>query len=137
MRPSTTIVLSLPIADRRTSHAFYGPGLGFETPGALADDGVPEPLVVAVNDQTQLMLIPSDGFGWVIADREVAAPGQIECVLSISTDSNDEVDGWLAQAQTAGATVVSAAAEQPWGYTGTFADPDGHLWMVTADTRFA
>lgn len=21
---------------------------------------------------------------------------------------------------------------QPWGYAGAFADPDGHLWMITA-----
>jgi hypothetical protein len=29
--------------------------------------------------------------------------------------------------------VVSAPARQPWGYVGTFADPDGRLWMVTAE----
>jgi uncharacterized glyoxalase superfamily protein PhnB len=31
-----------------------------------------------------------------------------------------------------GAQVVAEPEEQPWGYAGTFADPDGHLWMVTA-----
>jgi predicted lactoylglutathione lyase len=28
--------------------------------------------------------------------------------------------------------VASAAQHQPWGYSGTFADPDGHLWQVLA-----
>ncbi len=31
------------------------------------------------------------------------------------------------------AEIVTEPAQQPWGYTGTFADPDGHLWMVTAE----
>ena len=37
------------------------------------------------------------------------------------------------RAATAGATLVTAPAQQPWGYAGVFADPDGHLWMVTAE----
>ena len=136
MRPTPPFVMSLPIADRPTSHLFYGQGLGFETPGELADDGVPEPLVVVVNDQTQLMLIPTGGFGWVIAGREVAATGQIECLLSLNAAAADEVDTWVARAVAAGATVVSEPAQQPWGYAGTFADPDGHLWMVAAEPQF-
>ena len=31
-----------------------------------------------------------------------------------------------------GARIVTESQQQPWGYTGTFADPDGHLWEVTA-----
>lgn len=40
------------------------------------------------------------------------------------------------RAQRAGAEVVTAPGPQPWGYTGTFADPDGHLWMVTSATAW-
>jgi predicted lactoylglutathione lyase len=28
----------------------------------------------------------------------------------------------------AGGVVVSGPTQKSWGYTGTFADPDGHLW---------
>ena len=38
--------LSLPIADRRTSHDFYA-ALGFEAFGEIASDGLPEPLQFA------------------------------------------------------------------------------------------
>lgn len=38
----------------------------------------------------------------------------------------------IERAQRAGAEVVAAPEPQPWGYAGTFADPDGHPWMVTS-----
>ena len=34
-----------------------------------------------------------------------------------------------------GADVVSEPAKQPWGYTGSFTDPDDHVWMVTAESQ--
>lgn len=126
------VIVALPIADRTTSYAFYTKGLGFDAIGELADDGVPEPLQVSLNEGTHLMLIPSDGFGWVIGDREVAARGQIECLLNLGAATPAEVDAWIARARDAGAEVVTEPGQQPWGYAGTFADPDGHLWQVTA-----
>ncbi len=38
------LVVSLPIADRRTSLQFYLDGLGFDPIGEPAEEGVPEPL---------------------------------------------------------------------------------------------
>jgi hypothetical protein len=38
------IVISLPIADRRTSCAFYREAFGVDPVGEPAEDGVPEPL---------------------------------------------------------------------------------------------
>lgn len=125
------VIVALPIADRTTSYAFYTKGLGLDAIGELAEDGVPEPLQLALNEGTHLMLIPSDGFGWVIGDRQVAAPGQIECLLSLDAGTPAEVDAWIARARDAGAEVVTEPTQQPWGYTGTFADPDGHLWQAT------
>jgi len=118
--------LSLPIGDRRTSHDFYA-ALGFEAFGELASDGLPEPLQFALNDGASLMLIPSKGFGWVIAGNAVAERGTSECLLSVETD---DVDAFIARARAAGATVVAEPEQKSWGYTAVFADPDGHLWMV-------
>jgi predicted lactoylglutathione lyase len=127
------IVVSLPIADRPSSFRFYRDGLGFEALGEPADDGVPEPLQFALNDGTRLMLVPPGGFGWVIGDREVAPPAQSECVLGLATDTDAEVDEIILRAEQAGAGVVTAPGRQPWGYAGAFADPDGHVWMVTSE----
>ena len=120
------VTISLPIADRRTSHDFYA-ALGFEPFGEPADDGLPEPLQFSQADGASLMLIPRGGFGWVIGDNAVAERGTSECILSV--DGGD-VDALFARAREAGAAIVAEPEQKPWGYTGTFADPDGHLWMV-------
>jgi uncharacterized protein len=124
------VVIALPIADRPTSLAFYRDGLGFGAFGPVADDGVPEPLQFALNDGVHLMLIPRGGFGWVTAGHEVAAPGTSECLLTLTAGSESGVDALVGRARDAGATVTTEPGPQPWGYAGTFADPDGHLWMV-------
>jgi uncharacterized protein len=130
----TPFLLSLPTADRVRAHGFYREALGLEAVGELADDGVPEPLVFIVNEATRLMLIPTGGFGWVAGDNAVAEPGTSECLLGITTGSDGEVDAVVGRARAAGATVTAEPGQQPWGYAATFADPDGHLWTVTAAT---
>lgn len=124
------VILALPTDDRVRAHAFYR-DLGFDAVGAPAEDGVPEPLQVVVNDGLHLMLVPRGGFGWVTGGREVAAPGTAECLLGLSAATDAEVDTVFARAETAGATVVERPTAPPWGgYSATFADPDGHLWQV-------
>lgn len=121
----------LPTEDRARACAFYR-ALGFETPGELADDGVPEPLQVVVNDGLQVTLIPTGGFGWVTAGRVTAARGTVECLVSLAVAAPADVDAVLAAVPGAGGEVAGPARQQPWGYTATFADPDGHLWELSA-----
>jgi predicted lactoylglutathione lyase len=132
--PISPVIVSLPTADRRTSFAFYGEGLGFEAIGEAADDGVPEPLQFALNDDVRLMLIPTRGFGWVIGDREVAPRGQSECMVTLRAETEAGVHELVERAHEAGGEVVTQPGQQPWGYAGAFADPDGHVWMVTSQT---
>ncbi len=51
--------------------------------------------------------------------------------LAYNARNREEVDAALAEAKAAGATILKSAAETFWGgYSGYFADPDGHLWEV-------
>lgn len=51
--------------------------------------------------------------------------------LAYNVRSPDEVDATLAEAERAGAVVLRDGAETFWGgYSGVFADPDGHPWEV-------
>lgn len=125
-------IISVATDDRRRAFDFYRAALDFVAIGELADDGVPEPLQFELNAGVNLMLIPRDGFRSVTGDHVVAENGTSECLLGISVSSDGDVDGLLARAGRAGATIVSGPGSQPWGYTGSFADPDGHLWEVTS-----
>lgn len=60
---------------------------------------------------------PANGFGGI--------------VLAYNARSRAEVDGVLAEAAAAGATITKPAEDTFWGgYSGCFADPDGHLWEI-------
>ncbi|MFD2237744.1 VOC family protein [Aureimonas populi] len=52
--------------------------------------------------------------------------------LAYNTRSREEADLLMGEAKAAGAAVLRAPHEAPWGgYVGYFADPDGHPWEVT------
>ena len=57
--------------------------------------------------------------------------------LAHNLSSKEEVDVLMAQAEKAGATVKKAPQDVSWGgYSGYFADPDGHLWEVAWNPHF-
>ena len=70
--------------------------------------------------------------------RDEAAPGEAipgamwnGATLSLNVATRHEVDEALSAAVTAGATAVGAAVEREWGgYSGYFADPEGHRWEI-------
>jgi uncharacterized protein len=74
------------------------------------------------------------GHDELAADAEVEAepaPRFRGVALAINVASSDEVDAALAAAAAAGGTVVKPARLVEWGgYSGYFADPEGHLWEV-------
>jgi len=124
------ITIALPVADRRTTFAFYSEGLGFHPLGDKAEDGVPEPLQFVLNDGVRVMFIPIGGFGWVTGNRATAPSDHSECLLVMTRADQREVESMVERARGAGAEIVMEPAEQPWGFSAVFADPDGHLWQV-------
>ena len=110
---------------------FYRDGLGLEAFGPLADDGVPEPLQLRLASNVSLMMIPTGGFGWVVGEDRVAAPGANECVLSFCVPDEDAVRAHYETALAAGGTTVSEPSQREWGaFAAQVADPDGHLCMI-------
>jgi len=124
---SYSVVIALPTADRSRAYAF-AQTLGLETPGELADDGVPEPLRLQLNELAAVMYVPTGGFGWITSGRPTASPTSSECLLSLQVDAPDEVDSIVGRVEAAGGLVVSGPEQKSWGYTATFSDPDGPLW---------
>jgi uncharacterized glyoxalase superfamily protein PhnB len=79
----------------------------------------------------------STGFGWIIGERDSAQPGTSECVLVLTVTRTDEVNAVIDRARRAGSEIVTEPDHKPWGYVATFADPDGHVWMVHTDPHRA
>jgi predicted lactoylglutathione lyase len=50
--------------------------------------------------------------------------------LGYAVEGPEQVDALCAQAAEAGASVTRPPVEKPFGYSGVFADPDGHTWEV-------
>lgn len=92
-------------------------------------------MTFALNDGIRVMFIPT-GSGWVTGNRVTAPSDQSECLLVMTVADQREVVSMVGRARGAGAEIVREPAEQPWGFTAVFADPDGHLWQVrSADSE--
>jgi catechol 2,3-dioxygenase-like lactoylglutathione lyase family enzyme len=65
------------------------------------------------------------------AGVEDSEPGFSGISLACNVGSEEEADEALAHAASCGATLVKSAHKVFWGgYSGYFADPEGHLWEV-------
>jgi uncharacterized protein len=69
-----------------------------------------------------------------VADSE---PGFSGVALAHNARSEADVDAVLAEAVAVGGTLIKPAEKAFWGgYSGYFADPDGHLWEVAYNPYF-
>ena len=70
-----------------------------------------------------------------IDDEDDDTPGSGEGwggkVLGLNVGSSAEVDEQMKDAEAAGATILRPSCSRYWGgYSGVFADPDGHVWEI-------
>ena len=116
-------LITLGVADLGRARAFYE-ALGWST-GAAPDDDV-------VFFQAGGMIVALWGREQLAADTGVAdGAGWGGMTLAHNVRSPTEVDEVLAEADTAGGTVLRSGAETFWGgYSGVFVDPDGHAWEI-------
>jgi predicted lactoylglutathione lyase len=115
-------VITLGVEDVPLAAAFYG-RLGWDV-GFTDGDIVmfqAGPMIVSLWSRAKLaddtgVAAPGDGWGGFTLGYAVGGPS--------------EVDALCDAAVTAGATVTRAPVEKPFGYSGVFADPDGHTWEI-------
>lgn len=120
-------VITLGVSDIRTSIAFYN-ALGF----SRRLKGTGEAVAFFDTGGPVLGLFPWDQLA---ADAKIADQPRPSTFRGVTLASNcatrEEVDAVLAFALGKGATLLKAAHETDYGgYSGYFADPDGHPWEV-------
>lgn len=125
MKPKISII-TLGVRDLAKSLAFYRDGLGF----AAHNHTEGQEHVMFQLEGSWLSLFPR---GELAKDATVADDGQgfSGVTLAHNVGSKEEVDAVFSHAVSVGATAVKAPRDVFWGgYSGYFADPDGHLWEV-------
>lgn len=130
MDPRISIV-TLGVTDMARSRAFY------ETLGWTASDMSNDNVTFF---QAGCMIFGLYGHGPLAEDATVEDAG-IPSFRGVSLAYNGrdkaEVDAVLAEAEAAGAEIIKQAEEVFWGgYSGYFADPDGHLWEIAYNPGF-
>jgi hypothetical protein len=123
MTPQRVTLITLGVADLERSKAFYG-AMGW-TP--TADEGE------VVFYQSNGMVLGFFGLGPLAKDqgRPDAKLGTGAMTLAQNFTTEAEVDAAYALALKSGATALKAPEKVFWGgYSGYYADPDGHVWEV-------
>ncbi len=123
MTPQRVTLITLGVADLARSKAFYG-AMGW-TP--TSDEG--EVVFYQING----MVLGFFGLGPLANDqgRPDAKLGTGAVTLAQNFTTTEEVAAAYALALKAGATALKAPEKVFWGgYSGYYADPDGHVWEV-------
>ncbi len=117
-------VITLGVADLERSRRFYEDGLGWR------------------RGNTQKEIVFFQAGGLVLALYPLADLAKDTCLdedglgfggitLAYNVRQREDVDAVLAEARAAGALILKPAEDAFWGgYSGYFADPDGHPWEV-------
>ena len=117
-------VVTLGVADLDRSRRFYEDGLGWRRGNDHKE---------VVFFQTGAMILALYSRDLLAEDAKVADDGQgfDGVALAYCTRTREEVDAVLDEAVAAGAKVLKPAQDAFWGgYSGYFADLDGHAWEV-------
>jgi catechol 2,3-dioxygenase-like lactoylglutathione lyase family enzyme len=117
-------LVTLGVADLDRSRRFYEEGLGWKR----GNDGADVAFYQVPGGVFALWSRASLAADAGVADSGAAFSG---VALAYNARSRGEVDAVLAEAGGAGAEIVKPAHDTFWGgYSGYFADLDGHLWEV-------
>lgn len=116
-------LITLGVDDLARARRFYEAGLGWQ-PG-----DAPEGVVFYQLPGIALALF---GRADLAEDAHHPVDGRFSGItIAINQRTEADVDGVLEQAVAAGATLLKPAERVFWGgYSGYFADPDGHVWEV-------
>jgi catechol 2,3-dioxygenase-like lactoylglutathione lyase family enzyme len=126
--PANFSIVTLGVADLERSAHFYR-DLGWEQRGDLADG-----IIWFKTSGSWVGLFGHDALAEDIG-LEATPPDSLPVyrglTLAVNLGSEAAVDLAFARVHQVGGRIVKPAERTPWGgYSGYFADPDGHLWEI-------
>ena len=126
-------LVTLGVVDLARSRRFYEEGLGWRASGASTGE--------VAFFQLGAIALALWGREELAADAGLSGPGPGDgfagVALAHNVRSHEDVDDLLSRATMAGGRLLKPGTDADWGgYTGYFADPDGHLWEVAWNPFF-
>lgn len=117
-------LITLGVDDLERATSFYA-ALGWATSSA----SVPGVVTFLRGGAVALGLYGRDALAAEAGTALAPAPGTV--ALAVNLESAEEVDAFVATAESHGASVSAPPSRTDWGgYSGYLTDPDGHLWEV-------
>jgi len=123
------IFVNLPVSKLDVSDHFYG-GLGFSKIAPFSNDVAS---AWKIEENIWVMLLLPGFFSTFLRGGEQPdfPTGAQQKLNSLSADSREAVDAFLAAAAVNGGSVYRPALEEfPGMYGGAVKDPDGHVWEI-------
>ncbi len=131
MKPRVSLI-TLGVDDLAGARRFYETGLGWKVSGASNDSVV----FIQLAGGTCLGLFGRDALA-EDAHLEEPVRGYGGVTLAQNFESKAAVDDAMTQALAAGAKLLKKPQDVFWGgYSGYFADPDGHVWELAWNPFF-
>jgi hypothetical protein len=129
--PARISIVTLGVDDLARSKAFYE-ALGWEVAGTVGDE-----ICWFKTADSYLGLFDRESLARDAGLRSEPTAEFGGITLAINVESEAAVDGAFEAAQGAGARILKPAERTEWGgYSGYFADPDGHPWEVAYNPSF-
>jgi uncharacterized protein len=123
--------VNLPIKDVERSRAFFAQ-LGFAFEPRFSTENA---ACMIINESTFVMLLAEPFFRTFTNKQLCDATSCTEVSICLSCESRAEVDGIVALAVAAGASIPREPEDRGFMYGQAFEDPDGHLWeLIFMDT---
>jgi len=129
--PARLSIVTLGVDDVARSRAFYE-ALGWEVAGAVGEE--------------ICWFRTSDSYVGLFGREDLARDAGLRSeptaefggiTLAINVESDAAVDAAFTAAEAAGARILKPAERTDWGgYSGYFADPDGHPWEIAFNPTF-
>lgn len=127
MESQRVTLITLSVADLEKSRRFYA-DLGWQE----AEGGTDKIAFYRLNGQYLALYDRSS----LVADLGIPIKQRATGAISLSTNypTEAEVDAAYSVAAKAGALLMVTPAKTGWGgYSGSYTDPDGHLWEVACN----
>jgi catechol 2,3-dioxygenase-like lactoylglutathione lyase family enzyme len=129
--PARISIVTLGVDNLARSKAFYE-ALGWEVAGAVGDE-----ICWFKTADSYLGLFDRESLARDAGLRSEPTAEFGGITLAINVESEAAVDAAFVAAQGAGARIMKPAERTDWGgYSGYFADPDGHPWEIAYNPTF-